>query len=192
MKKVNVGRRGFAFLGVSLMSFGLLAFGVAYTAKAAEDAMSKAARFAQLDAAAEQAFNDVVMLGAQMAALKDAQEPSSETRLLVLVTVDPGPLFQLGAIQLQIDERMVSFHQYTETELAALQQGGSHRLFWDNVPVGQRKLTVSMMGRVPKDPDFQRKSTLMITSGEGRRVVELRITSDESQPLPEMSFKEWK
>jgi len=194
MKKINVVRQGFAFFCVNLVGLGLLASGMAYTADAAEDPAAKATRFVQLDVAAERVLNKVVALGAQMAVLEEAQQSLSQTRLLVLVTVDPSPFFQLGAIQLHIDERMVSFHQYTETELAALQKGGSHRLFWDNVPVGQHKLTVSMMRRVPKDSDFHRKSTLVITSGEGSRVVELRIASDESEPraFPEMRLKEWK
>jgi len=191
MKKVNVVRRRVAFFGVSLIGLGLLTSGMAYTAEAAKDTMAEATRFVQLDIAAEQVLNEVAVLGAQMAVLEEAQKLLFQPRLLVLVTVDPDPLFQLDAIQLQIDERMVSFHEYTETELAALQQGGSHRLFWDGVPAGQRKLTVSILGRIPKDPDFQRKSTLVIIPDKGRHVVELRITTDKSQPFPEISLTEW-
>ncbi|MCF6258444.1 MAG: hypothetical protein L3K25_19485 [Gammaproteobacteria bacterium] len=194
MKKVNVVRRGLAFFCVSLAGLGLLASGMAYTVSAAEGSAAEATRFVQLDAAAERVLNEVAALGAQMVVLEEAQKSASHTRLRVLVTVDPGPFFQLDAIQLHIDERMVSFHQYTETELAALQKGGSHRLFWGDVSVGQHKLTVSMMGRTPKESDFQRTSTLVITSDEGRGVVELRIApgENENQPFPEMRFKEWK
>jgi len=194
MKKINVVRRGLAFFCVSLVGLGLLASGMAYTASAAEDSVAETTRFVQLDAAAERVLNEVAALGAQMAILEEAQKSLSQTRLLVLVTVDPGPFFQLGTIQLHIDERMVSFHQYTETELAALQKGGSHRLFWDDVSVGQHKLTVSMMGRTPKESDFRRTSTLVITSDEERGVVELRIApgENEDQSSPEMRLKEWK
>jgi len=155
-------------------------------------ATENAGRFAQLDAAAEKILNEVTALGGEMAALEEARELSPKTQLLLLVTVDPSPFFQLDAIQLQIDEHAAAYHQYTKPELVALQQGGSHRLFWDNVPAGRHQLTVSMMGRVPKDPDFQRESTLVIISGVGRRVVELRVASGKSQPFPEMSLKEWK
>jgi hypothetical protein len=165
---------------------------MAFAADVAEGTTKSTARFAQLDAASEQILNEVTALGAEMAVLEEARELSPKTQLLVLVTVDPSPFFQLDAIQLQIDEQAASFHEYTEAELLALQQGGSHRLFWDNVPAGRHQLTVSMMGRVPKDPDFQRESTLVIISGVGRRVVELRVTSGKSQPFPEMSLKEWK
>jgi len=192
MKKVIVVWRWSAFLGMSLVGLWLAMSGMAHAADETEGVVAEAKRFVQLDASAERILNEVTALGAEMLVLEEAQKLSPQTRLLVLVAVDPSPFFQLEAIQLQINERMVAFHQYTETELAALKQGGSHRLFWDNVPVGQHKLTVSMMGHVPKDPDFQRKSTLVMASGEGRRVVELRVVPGKSQPFPEMSLKEWK
>lgn len=192
MKKINIARRRFAFLGAGLLGLGLLSSGMAVAASATEDAAARVARFAQLDAATEQVLNEVTLLGAEMAVLEEARELSSKSQLLVLVTVDPSPFFQLDAIQLHIDEKAVSFHQYTDAELAALGQGGSHRLFWDDLPPGRHQLTVSMMGHVPKDPDFQRESKLMIISGVGRRVVELRVTSGKSQPFPEMSLRESK
>lgn len=194
MKKVNVVRRGLAFFCVSLAGLGLLASAMTYTVSAAEGLAAKATRFVQLDVAAERVLNEVAALGAQMAVLEEAQKSLSQPRLLVLVTVDSTPFFQLDTIQLHIDERMVSFHQYTKTELAALQKGGSHRLFWDNISTSQHKLTVSMMGGTAKESDFQRTSTLVMTPGEGRRVVELRIApgENENQPFPEMRLKEWK
>jgi hypothetical protein len=188
MKKISIARRGFAFFWASLLVLGLLASGTVCAADAAENAV----RFAELDEAAEKILNEVTVLGGEMAALEEARVLSPKTQLLVLVTVDPSPFFQLDAVQLQIDEHPAAYHQYTEPELAALQQGGSHRLFWDNVPAGRHQLTVSMMGRVPKDPDFQRESTMMVISGVGRRVVELRVASGKSQPFPEISLKEWK
>lgn len=190
MKILSITRRGLAFWLTGVACLGLLASAVALAADAAEDVAAE--RFAQLDAAVEQVLNEVTALGAEIAVLEEAHELSPKTQLLVLVTVDPSAFFQLDAVQLQIDERTASFHQYTPAELSALQSGGSHRLFWDNVPAGRHQLKVSMMGRVPRDPDFQRESTMTFISGVGRRVVELRITSGKSQPFPELSLKEWK
>jgi hypothetical protein len=188
MKKMSITRRGFAFWLAGLT--GLLVSGMTSAADVAEE--SAAGRFAQLDAATEQLLNEVTTLGAEMAALEEAREMPLKTQLLVLVSVDPSPFFRLEALQLQIDENTATFHQYTEEELAALQDGGSHRLFWSNLPAGRHQLTVSMMGQVPKDPDFQRESSLVIISGVGRRVVELHIASGKNQPFPEMSLQEWR
>jgi len=189
MKKTSVVRRGVAFFCVSLAGLGLLASGMTHSAGALEGTANGAV---QLDAAAEQVLNKVTALGAQMVVLEEAQELLPENRLLVLVETDPGLLFPLSAIQLQIDERMVSFHQYTETELAALQQGGSHRLFLGNVYSGRHQLTFSMTGRESKDADFQRKSILVTVSDERRGVITLRIVPNKDQSQPEMLLKEWK
>lgn len=185
------------FLGALVAGLGMFGAGPTY-AEAGTDtdsstnAAASAARFQQLDAEVEQILDEVVTLGAEMAVLKEARELSPDTQLLVLVSIEPSAFFQLDAIQFQLDEQTAAFHQYSEKELSALSQGGSHRLFWGNVPAGRHKLTALLMGRVPKDPDFQREAEMMITSGEGRRVLEIRIATGKKQTFPEFSFKEWK
>lgn len=148
--------------------------------------------FQQLDAEVEQVLNDVVLLGAEMAILEESRELSPGNQLLVVVSVAASNFFKMDAIHLKIDNRTVSYHQYNEAELDALAKGGSHRLFWDDVPPGRHQLSVSLLGRVPKDPGFQREATQMITTGAGRRVVELRVASGKNQAFPELSVREWK
>lgn len=188
---------GILVAGTGLAGLGVFGVGMVFAAPGtgadtSSNRVDHKARFQQLDAEVEQVLNDVVTLGADMAVLEEQRELSSKTQLLVLVSVDPSSFFQMDAIQLQIDGHTASFHQYTEEELKALSQGGSHRLFWDNVPAGRHQLTALLMGRVPKDPDFQRESTLMIISGVGRRVVELRVATGKNQAFPELAIKEWK
>jgi hypothetical protein len=194
MKKISVTRRGLALWFAGIVGLGCLVSGLVFAADAAGDAPNGAAaeRFAQLDAATEQVLNEVAALGAQMAVLEEARQRPPKTQLMVLVSVEPSPLFQLQTVQLKIDGNGTAFHQYTQTELAALQRGGSHRLFWDSLPAGRHSLTVSMMGRMSKGPDFQRESTMNIISGVGRRVVELRLSSDKNEPFPKVLLKEWK
>ena len=203
MKQVRTRRSRLApwFVGILLAGLGFAGMGVldarsVHAADTRADAPSSTAenraRFQQLDADVEQVLNDVVALGAEMAVLEEARELSAKTQLLVLVSVDPSAFFQMDAVQLKIDGQAASFHQYSEDDLNALSQGGSHRLFWDNVPAGRHELSALLMGRVPKDPDFQRESSLMIISGVGRRVVELRVAAGKNQAFPELSIKEWK
>jgi hypothetical protein len=201
MEQVSTGRRVWAlwFVGLWLIGLGLVGAGLAQAAPMPEAATNSpagdvdhAARFQQLDAEVEQILTDVVALGADMAVLNEAKELSPKTQLLVLVSIEPSAFFQLDAIQLQIDEHTAVYHQYADEELAALSQGGSHRLFWDDVPAGRHQLTAILMGHVPKDPDFQREASLSVISGVGRRVVELHIATGKSQAFPELSIEEWK
>jgi hypothetical protein len=187
------------FVGLWVIGLGLMGAGLAQAAPVPETDTNSAtsdidhdARFQQLDAEVEQVLTDVVALGADMAVLKEASTLSPKTQLLVLVSLEPSAFFQLDAVQLQIDEHTAVYHQYTDEELAALSQGGSHRLFWDDVPVGRHQLTAILLGHVPKDPDFQREASLAVISGVGRRVVDLHIATGKSQAFPELSFEEWK
>lgn len=198
MEQVSTRRRVWAlwFVGLLLIGLGLTDAGFAQAAPMPETAaagdIDHAARFQQLDVEVEQILTDVVGLGADMAVLQEAKELSPNNQLLVLVSIEPSAFFQLDAIQLQIDEHTATFHQYTDEELAALSQGGSHRLFWDDVPAGRHQLTAILLGHVPKDPDFQREASLAVISGAGRRVVELHIATGKSQAFPELSIEEWK
>ena len=201
MEQVSAKRRVSAlwFVGLWFAGLGLTGAGLTHAAPISETVTKSSAgdidheaRFQQLDAEVEQILTDVVALGADMAVLDEAKELSPKKQLLVLVSLEPSAFFQLDAIQLQIDEQTATFHQYTDEELAALSQGGSHRLFWDDVPAGRHKLTAVLMGHVPKDPDFQREASLSIISGTGRRVVELHVASGKSQAFPELSIEEWK
>ena len=148
--------------------------------------------FQELDIEIEEVLNEVVSLGAEMAILEEARELSANNQLLVLVSMDPSPFFKLEAIQLKIDDRTASYHQYTDDDLGAMVKGGSQKLFWDDVPPGTHQVSLALFGRVPGDPDFQRETTQMISTGSGRKVLELRVSSGKSQAFPEIDLREWK
>lgn len=198
MKHVNTRRLVLAlwFVGLWFIEAGTTGSGAAYAATP-EAATSKlagtdsGARFQQLDADVEQILNDVVALGADMAVLKEARELPLKNQLLVLVSIDPSVLFQLDNIQLQIDGNIVSSHQYGSGERDAFSAGGSHRLFWGNLPAGRHQLTAMLTGRAAKDPKFQREVSLDVVSGTARRVVELYIAAGKDHVLPELLVKEW-
>lgn len=177
---MNVGCRFFACWSACLVF-------VLTTATAFADDAS----FQQIDTRIEHALNDVVTLGADMAIVEESNELSRSNQMLVLVSMESSDFFRLDAIQFTIDGRTASYHQYTEAELIALAQGGSHRLFWDDVPPGRHKLSVSMFGHVPNDPDFRREATQMIRTGDGRKVVELKVSAGKNHIFPDLSIREW-
>lgn len=147
--------------------------------------------FKRLDAEVEKILNEVVTLGADMAILEESRELSPKNQLLVLVSVDKSQFFRLEAIQLDIDNRTVSYHQYEDKELIALMNGGSQRLFWDDVPPGSHEVTVTMFGRIPNDPDFVREVAQKIVTGVNRSVLELHVATGRNQVFPNLSIKEW-
>lgn len=174
-------------LALLVWSAGVMSGLLFSAASLAEDAS-----FQKLDAEIEDVLNEVVSLGAEMAILEESREMSDSNQLLVLVSMDPSRFFKLDAVQLKIDDRTVSYHQYSEADLNAIVQGGSHRLFWDDVLAGRHQISMALFGRVPGDPDFQREATQMVSIGNGRKVVELRISSGRNQAFPEVNIQEWK
>jgi hypothetical protein len=182
MERACVGRH--ALTGWLVGAIAIITFSVGVSAAESE--------FKRLDAVVEKTLNEVVILGADMAILEESRELSPKNQLLVLVSVDQSRFFRLEAIQLNIDNRTVSYHQYEEEELVALMDGGSQRLFWDDVPPGSHELSVSLFGSIPNDPDFMREATQMIVTGAGRRVVELRVATGRNQVFPNLSIREWK
>lgn len=146
----------------------------------------------RLDAQTERLINEVLSLGGEMAVLAEKQTLSNNAQLLVLVSVEPSEFFELGAVQLKLDGKDLTYHQYTPDEFQAMQRGGAFRLYWDDVKPGRHELIASLFGRLPRDPDFQRQSSLSFISGTGHQVVEIRVARGKSQAFPEMSIKEWK
>lgn len=146
----------------------------------------------RLDAQTERLLNEVLQLGGEMAVLAEKRTLSDNAQLLVLVSVEPSTFFELNAVQLKLDGKPAAYHQYSPEELQALQQGGAFRLFWEDVKPGRHDLSASLVGKLPKDPDFQRESTLSFVSGTGHRVVEIHVAQGKSQAFPELSLKEWK
>lgn len=146
----------------------------------------------RLDAQTERLLNEVLSIGGEMALLTEQRTLSDNAQLLVLVSVEPSEFFELNAVQLRLDGETLAYHQYTPEEFDALQKGGAFRLFWDDVKPGRHELVASLFGILPKDPDFQRQSSLTFISGTGHQVMEIHVARGKSQAFPEMSIKEWK
>jgi len=146
----------------------------------------------RLDAQTERLINEILLLGGEMEVLTEKLTLSDNAQLLVLVSVEPIEFFELSAVQLKLDGKDLAYHQYMPDELLAMRRGGAFRLFWDDVKPGRHELAASVFGRLPRDPDFQRHSSLSFISGTGHRVVEIRVAPGKSQAFPDMFLKEWK
>lgn len=154
-------------------------------------ALGTAEHSQRLDAQTERLLNEVVMLGGEMAVLAEQRTLSNNTQLLVLVSVEPGTLFEVSDVQLTLDGKPLAQHQYTPDERQALQQGGAFRLFRDDVHAGRHELAATLSGKLPRDADFQGTSALSFISGSGYRVVEIRVAQGKKPAAPELILKEW-
>lgn len=115
----------------------------------------------------------------------------ANTQFTVFLSFDIGRYFDLDAVQLKLDNKVVANHLYTERELNALRRGGTQRLYLGNLPSGEHELVAFFTGKGPKGRDYRRGSSIKLKKGSEPQFVELKITDDTRQQQPEFKIKVW-
>jgi hypothetical protein len=122
---------------------------------------------------------------------EDLLFPASR-QLAVYLSMDRGTLFQLDAVELRLDDRVVTTHLYSPRELEALARGGSHQLWIGNVPSGEHELVAFLTGIGPNGREYRRAAALTVAKGHAPKAVELKIADLQRKLQPEFVMREWK
>jgi len=147
--------------------------------------------FQNLDVEAENVLREVLDLSSDLAIVSEQHINPPKNQLLVLVTLQPSKFFELDYVELIVDNQMVAAHPYDEKDIAAMIRGGGHRLYLANLPAGTHELKAKFVGKVPRDPDYQREATFKFISGVNRTLVELYINSGDNSGFPQFTVREW-
>jgi len=147
--------------------------------------------FRDLDVEAEKVLREVLDLSSDLAIVSEEHTNPPKNQLLVLVTLQPSKFFELDYIELEVDKQMVAAHPYEEKDIAAMIRGGGHRLYLANLPAGTHELKAKFVGKVPRDPDYQREATFKFISGVNRTLIELYINSGDNSGFPQFTIREW-
>ncbi len=115
----------------------------------------------------------------------------ANTQFSVFLSMDSGQLFTLDAVQLKIDNKIVSNHLYTERELAALRRGGVQRLYIGNLPSGEHEIIAIFTGKGPNERDYRRGETIKIEKGSDPQFVELQIIDNPTKEQPDFKSRVW-
>ena len=114
-----------------------------------------------------------------------------EHRLIVLITfADETPL-SLDSVGVALDGETLVRHRYSEGELAALNQGGVHRLYVGTVAKGTHLLHATLAGEGKHGKDFSRESAKKFSKGLGPKYIELRVGTVNDQLIPALTILEW-
>ncbi|MBI3777257.1 MAG: hypothetical protein HY273_17225 [Gammaproteobacteria bacterium] len=119
--------------------------------------------------------DETVRMGQSLTRLEDGVLAPPGIQLVVFASLDAGDGFELREITLNVDDKLVARRSYQPGEVAALLQGGAHRLYIGGLPEGAHHLsgTVVAGGKAPKTSSFSAR----FTKAADRKTIELRISS---------------
>ena len=115
----------------------------------------------------------------------------ANTQIAVFLSMDVGEFFQLDAVKLTLDEKVVTNYLYTDKQIDALHRGGVQRLYMGNLKTGEHELVAVFTGRGPKGRDYRRGATVIIDKTSQAKKIELKIVDSTATQQPEFLVKEW-
>ena len=115
--------------------------------------------------------------------------PSNQ--VAIYLSMDLGQFFNLDAVKLEIDNKLVASELYTDKQISALYRGGVQRLYIGNLKAGEHEVSAFFTGRGPQQ-DYKRGAKLMVTKAQAPLVLELKIIDSSAQLQPTFEIKEWK
>jgi len=115
--------------------------------------------------------------------------PSNQ--VAIYLSMDLGQFFNLDAVKLEIDNKLVASELYTDKQINALFRGGVQRLYIGNLKTGEHEISAFFTGRGPQQ-DYKRGAKLVVSKAQTPLVLELKILDSSAQMQPTFEIKEWK
>lgn len=144
-----------------------------------------------LDKQVESLKKAVIELNRELFILEEELLFPGNTQVSVFLSLDIGTYFKLDSVQVQIDNKELSNHLYTERELKALQRGGVQRIYLGNLKAGTHELVAFFTGVGPKGRDYKRGATVSFEKGLGPKYLELKIVDSAALQQPDFEIREW-
>lgn len=115
----------------------------------------------------------------------------ANTQIALFVSMDVGEFFELDAIKVKIDDKLVASHLYTPRQVDALFRGGVQRLFLGNLKSGSHEVTAFFTGKGPQGREYKRGATITLDKQQEPKALELRIVDSTTKLQPVFDIKEW-
>jgi inactivated superfamily I helicase len=115
----------------------------------------------------------------------------ASNQVAIYLSMDLGQFFNLDAVKLEIDNKLVASELYTDKQINALFRGGVQRLYIGNLKTGEHEISAFFTGRGPQQ-DYKRGAKLVINKTQTPLVLELKIMDSSVQLQPTFDIKEWK
>ena len=166
---------------------------VAAAASAPEAAVAPAtaASAASLDSRIQDLKGDVIRLNRDLLVLEEELLFPANTQVAVFVSMDVGKMFELGSVQVKLDDKVVANYLYTPLEVTALHRGGVQRVFLGNLKAGEHQIVAVFTGGGPHFRDYKRGATVKFDKTTDPKYIELQIKDNTGKLQPEFEVKVW-
>lgn len=157
----------------------------------AASAPAGAASAASLDARVQDVKGDVIRLNRDLLVLEEELLFPANTQVAVFVSMDVGKLFELGSVQVKLDDKIVANYLYTPLEVKALHRGGVQRVYLGNLKSGSHEIVAFFTGGGPHFRDYKRGANVKFDKGTEPKYIELLIKDSGGKLQPEFEVKVW-
>lgn len=114
-----------------------------------------------------------------------------DSSVVIFLSIEGGHYFTLDSLKLNLNDRMVASHLYTEREAAALRKGGVQRLYSGNLKTGEHQLVAVFNGVGPQQRDYKRAETITINKEKGATFIKLIVRDNETLKQAEFTYETW-
>jgi hypothetical protein len=133
-----------------------------------------------LDEQVQEIKTDVLGIAAELSLLEERLLFPSNTQVAVFVSFAEAGSYRLDAVRLQIDGELATHHIYSFKELDAMQSGGVQRIYTGNVPTGEHRIEVSVVGKLQSGKDFSHTETFTFSKGIDPRLLGIALAGPGS------------
>lgn len=147
----------------------------------AEDAADLAQRIEEIKLQSVNLARDLWLLEQELV--------DEQGQLVIFVSVDPRLQDQIEQVELLLGDKTVTQHDYNASESAALNKGGTHRLYAASLEPGRHVLEARVAVRSASGKSRQ-SAKLSFRSEESPKNIELRLQAGEPG-LTELVIREW-
>lgn len=170
-------------------NIGLLALFLFAATAAAELPLAK--EYQSLDKRIQTIKSGVLALGQDLSMLDKGMLSFSGNPLVVYLSSDIDEIFELQAIEVELNGNLIARKEMVPSVMSAMQRGGAQRVIVKELPLGDYQLKATMIGKIGKGRDH-RTSVILTFSKESRpKTVELRVSNRRERFLPEFVVREW-
>lgn len=147
--------------------------------------------FTTLDDKVQSLKQEVMELNRDLFALEEEVLFPNSTQVAVFLSMNVGAFFELEAVQLKVDNKVVNHWLYTDKEVQALFKGGVQRLHIGNIKQGKHNITAFFTGKGPHNRPYLRGTNATFEKKDGAKYIELVITDVTRKQQPDFIVKQW-